>query len=262
MDRSVFLDFQFFQIKWYSVCILMAFLVGSLIIIKETMRKKMSQDEIINILFYGFIIGIIGARIYYVVFNLSYYQNPLDILKIWEGGLAIHGGIISVLLFLNWYTKKKKIDFLLLLDCMVVGLIIAQSIGRWGNFFNGEAYGRIVSLSFLKKMHLPNFIIEGMYINGQYREPTFLYESVLSLIGFIILILFRKKKSLKVGQLTGVYFIWYGVERFIIESFRADSLLLGTFKMAQIISIIFIGTGIILYRKNRKNDIKYIERYF
>lgn len=262
MDRSVFLDFQIFEIKWYSIFILLALFTGSFIVIKETKKKKMDPEELINILFYGFLIGILGARLYYVLFNLSYYQNLLDAIKIWEGGLAIHGGIISALLFLYWYTKKNKINLLLLLDCMVVGLIIAQSIGRWGNFFNGEAYGRIVSLNFLKNMHLPSFIIEGMYISGEYREPTFLYESILSFIGFIVLLLFRKKQNLKVGQLTGIYFIWYGIERFIIESFRSDSLMLGTIKMAQIVSIIFIGTGIYLYRKNIKKDIKYRERNF
>jgi len=262
MDRSVFLDFQIIQIKWYSVFILIALLTSSLIVKKETKKKKLDQEEFINILFYGFIIGILGARLYYVLFNLSYYQNLLDTIKIWEGGLAIHGGIISAFLFLYWYTQKKNINLLLLLDCMVVGLIIAQSIGRWGNFFNEEAYGRIVTLSFLKNMHLPSFIIEGMYINGEYREPTFLYESVLSFIGFIILLLFRKKKDLKVGQLTGMYFIWYGIERLIIESFRADSLLLGQIKIAQVVSLIFIGIGIFFYRKNNKKDIKYREEKF
>ena len=259
MDRSIFLDLHFFQIKWYSIFILLAMLSGSFIVIKETKKKKFDQDEIINILFYGFIVGIIGARLYYVLFNLSYYQNLLDVIKIWEGGLAIHGGILSALVFITWYSKQKKINLLLLLDCMVVGLILAQSIGRWGNFFNGEAYGRIVSLTFLKSIHIPKFIIEGMYIQNEYREPTFLYESILSFIGFIVLLRFRKKKNLKVGQLTGLYFIWYGIERLIIEFLRSDSLLLGPFKVAQIISIIFIGMGIVLYRKNIKKDLKYNE---
>lgn len=256
MDNTL-LDLGIIQIKWYSFFILIAVITASFLIIKEAKKKDINQDTIIDIIFYSLIFGIIGARVYYILFNLDFYlKSPIEMLKIWNGGLAIHGGLIAGLLFLLIYTKKKKLNFLLILDILVVGVIIAQSIGRWGNFFNGEAYGRIVSLSFLKGMHLPKFIIDNMYINGEYREPTFLYESILSLIGFIVLIVVRKRKNLKVGQLTGIYLIWYGIERFIIESFRSDSLMLGPLKMAQIISIISCIIGIYLLFKNIKNNNK------
>ena len=253
-------DFGFFQVKWYSFFIFLGTIVGSFLIYKEAKKKGLKEEDIENIIFYGFLIGILGARIYYVLFNLDFYlKNPTEIVKIWNGGLAIHGGIIGALIFLIFYTKKKKINLSLLLDTIVGGLFIGKSIGRWGNFVNGEAYGRIVTLEFLQKLHLPNFIIEGMYIDGFYREPTFLYESVFSFLGFLFLLGIRRIPKLRVSQLSGTYLIWYGTERLIIESFRSDSLMLGTIKMAQIISLLFIGIGIYFIFKNIKNNRLYNE---
>ena len=258
--NSTLLDLGFFSIKWYSFFIFAGIIAAVFVILKEYTKKDPNKDKLIDLLFYGIIIGILGARIYYVLFNLNYYlSNPLEIIEVWNGGLAIHGGIIAALIFVFIYCKKKKMNFLLLLDILVVGVIIAQALGRWGNFFNGEAYGRIVSLSFLKGMHLPKFIIDGMYIDGFYREPTFLYESLFSLLGFIVLILVRKIKQLRVGQLTGIYFLWYGIERFIIETFRSDSLLIGNIKIAQIVSIISCIVGIYLLFKNIKSNKLYKE---
>ncbi len=256
MDRVLF-DLGIFQIKWYSFLIFIGVITASFLIIKEAKSKKIDTDTIIDILFYGIIIGILGARIYYVLFNLNYYlSNPVEIIQIWNGGLAIHGGIIAGLIFLIIYSKKKKLNLLLLLDIAVVGLIIAQTIGRWGNFFNGEAYGRVVSLNFLKSLHLPKFIIDGMYIGGEYREPTFLYESIFSMICFVVLLIVRRLKNIKTGQICGIYFIWYGIERFIIESFRSDSLMLGPLKIAQIVSILSLILGIYLFTRNIKNSKK------
>ena len=243
------------HIRWYSIILMIAVTSAYLIICKEAKSKKIKDDLIVNIIFYGLLFGILGARVYYVLFNMNYYiNNPLEMFMTWNGGLAIHGGILFGLLFLIIYSKKKNINILLLLDIITPGLIIAQAIGRWGNFFNQEAYGRAVSLSFLKRLCLPNFIIQNMYIDGHYREPTFLYESFFSFVGFLIIILLRKKKNIKVGQLTGIYLIWYGIERLVIETFRSDSLMFGNIKIAQLISIIFILTGVFLYNKNRKKD--------
>lgn len=243
------------HIRWYSIILMIAVISAYLIICKEARKKTTKDDLIVNIIFYGLLFGILGARFYYVLFNMNYYMNnPLEIFMTWNGGLAIHGGLLFGLLFLIIYSKKKNINILLLLDIITPGLIIAQAIGRWGNYFNQEAYGRAVSLSFLKKLCLPNFIIQNMYIDGHYREPTFLYESFFSFVGFLIIILLRKKKNIKVGQLTGIYLIWYGIERLVIETFRSDSLMFGNIKIAQLISIIFILTGVFLYNKNRKKD--------
>ena len=144
--NKIFLDLGIVQIKWYSLFIFIAMLVASILIYREARRKKIDDDTLFNMIFYGIIIGILGARFYYVLFNLNYYlKYPLEILMIWNGGLAIHGGLLAGLLFMAYYSKKHKINILGILDILVVGVIIAQSIGRWGNFFNQEAYGGVIS---------------------------------------------------------------------------------------------------------------------
>lgn len=256
--NDVMFNLGIFQIKWYSFFIFLAMLTACLIIFKESKKKNVPDNYLTNLIFYGLIIGILGARLYYVIFNLDYYlNNPTQIFAIWNGGLAIHGGLISALIFLIIYSRKNKINILQMLDIMVVGVIIAQAIGRWGNFFNQEAYGNIISLQALKNMHLPKFIIDGMYISGSYREPTFLYESICSLIGFILLLILRATKKLKTGQLTAIYLIWYGIVRFGIETLRSDSLMLGQIKVAQLVSLLFVISGIALFIYSYKKKKKY-----
>ncbi len=249
------IDLGFISIHVYSLFLFVAMICGSFLAIREAKKQGIEEDFIINLLFYAIIFGIIGARIYFVMFHFDYYSsNPLDIFKIWEGGLAIHGGIIAAIITIYIYCHKYKVELLKTLDILVVGLIIAQAIGRWGNFFNGEAHGPETTLAYLTSLHLPQFIIDGMYINGSYYIPTFFFESVFCLIGFIILIILRKNKNLKIGQLTSFYLIWYGLIRFFIESFRTDSLMLFSFKIAQIVSIIMIIIGIIVLIKSKKNN--------
>lgn len=245
--NSVMLDLGFVKIYWYSFFILMGVIVGYKLAINESQKFKIPKDYMINYFFYVLIFGLLGARAYYVIFNFAEYQNNLlDIFKVWEGGLAIHGGIIAGILVTLVYTKKYKIPFFRIADIMVISLIIGQCIGRWGNFFNGEAHGPVTTLSFLQSLHLPKFIIDGMYINGTYYQPTFLYESIGCLIGFILLILIRKRKNLILGDLTSIYLIWYGIIRFFIEGLRTDSLLFFNLKAAQLVSIIMIICGILI----------------
>lgn len=245
--NSVMLDLGFIKIYWYSFFILMGVIVGYKLAINESQKFKILKDYMINYFFYVLIFGLLGARAYYVIFNFAEYQNNLlDIFKVWEGGLAIHGGIIAGILVTLVYTKKYKIPFFRIVDIMVISLIIGQCIGRWGNFFNGEAHGPVTTLSFLQSLHLPKFIIDGMYINGTYYQPTFLYESIGCLIGFILLILIRKRKNLILGDLTSIYLIWYGIIRFFIEGLRTDSLLFFNLKAAQLVSIIMIICGILI----------------
>lgn len=253
MDK-VALDFGPIQIYWYSIFIFIGMLVACFVIYKEAKKRGIDEDFLVNATFNTIIIGIIGARLYYVLFNLPYYlNNPIEIFEIWNGGLAIHGGIFAGLLFLIYYTKKHNQNLLKLLDIIVVGLIIAQAIGRWGNFFNSEAYGPITTSAHLKSLGIPEFVINGMYILGEYREPTFFYESVWCLFGFCAMIMIRRYKYLKVGQLTGFYLIWYGVIRLFIEGMRTDSLMLGPIKVAQLVSLCFIITGIIISIKSIKS---------
>lgn len=245
------------KIYYYSICILIGISIGIFLLFKEAKKQKIDKDKLGDLLFYTILFGILGARIYYVIFNLSYYiKNPLEIIAIWHGGLAIHGGIIAGLITIIYLTKKYKLNTLKIIDMSVPSLIIAQSIGRWGNFFNGEAYGKVVTLSHLKSQHIPNFIIDRMKIDGSYHQPTFLYESILCLIGFIILMILKNNKSLKITNLTSFYLIWYGLIRLVIEYYRTDSLMLGPIKMAMLISIVFIISGVVLLIKS-KNQKRY-----
>lgn len=254
--NPIFLDLGIIQIYWYSIFILLGFLIGGTLALWEARRWEIPEDFMINLFFYVIIFAFLGARIYYILFNLEYYMNdPISMIKVWEGGLAIHGGIIACIIFIIFYTKKYKVNTLRILDILAVSLIIGQAIGRWGNFFNQEAYGSATTLEFLKGLHLPQFIIDGMFINGTYYQPTFLYESIGCLLGFIVLLIFRRRKHTKVGYVTALYLIWYGVLRFFIESLRQDSLMLGNFKMAQIVSIILVISGIIIFIRLRKVSV-------
>ncbi len=245
--NEILIDFGVFQISWYSVCILIGIFVGGFLILKEGKKFNVNPDFITNLVFWMVFLGVVGSRIYYVAFNWDYYTvNLLSILKIWEGGLAIHGAIILGILTLIIYAKKYKVKILVLCDIFSVGVIIGQAIGRWGNFFNQEAHGPEVSRTFLEGLYLPNFIIEGMNIYGIYYHPTFLYESLWCFLGFIILLLIRRYKYLKIGQLTGTYFMWYSVGRFFIEALRTDSLMIENLKAAQIVSVIMFLIGLVL----------------
>lgn len=242
------IDLGFITIHWYSIILFIAIIIGSKIILNESKRWNIPEDFMVNLIFWALICGIIGARVYYVIFNMDYYgSNTLEMFQFWKGGLAIHGGIIGALIFIIFYCNKYNANILRILDIIVVGLILAQAIGRWGNFFNGEAHGPIVTLSFLESMHIPSFIINGMYINGHYYMPTFLFESIWCLVGFVVLLFFRRWKYNKIGMVTALYLIWYGIGRFFIESFRTDSLMLSSLKMAQIVSIIMIIIGVIIF---------------
>lgn len=259
--NPILLDLGVIKIYWYSAMIFLGLLIGGWLILKEAERFNISEDFIVNLFFFTIPIAVIGARLYYVIFNWDYYSvNMSEIFMIWEGGLAIHGGMLFGLLWIIFYTKKYKVNTFRILDMIVIGLIIGQAIGRWGNFFNGEAHGTATTLEHLQSLHIPEFIINGMNIGGTYYLPTFLYESIWCLLGFIILLVIRRLKYIKIGQTTAVYLIWYGIGRFIIEGMRTDSLLIGNFRQAQIISIIMVILGIVIFilkGKGSKLDNQY-----
>ena len=251
MNRVAFNIFGF-NVYYYSLCILLGVIVAYILITREGKKQGLQKEFISDLIFYTLIIGILGARVYYCVFNLDYYlANPSEILKIYNGGLAIHGGVIAGLIFVYFYTKKKNISFIKILDIVAPAVIIAQSFGRWGNFFNQEAHGGITTYQNLKNMHIPEFIINGMHIEDKYYYPTFFFESIWCLIGFIILMIARKNKNLRKGFQIGFYFIWYGIGRFFIETLRTDSLMFFGLKIAQIVSLIGIIIGIIIIVTNR-----------
>ncbi len=259
MDPIMFSIFGI-DIYWYSVFILIGIIIGIILLEKEAKKFKYPPDLIFNICFWAIIIGIIGARLYYCLFNFSYYKNNLlEIFAIWNGGLAIHGGLIAGLLTVIFLAKKHHLNFLKLLDMAIPSLILAQAIGRWGNFFNSEAHGIATTYTQLKDLLIPEFIIEGMELGGIYYLPTFYFESLWCLLGFIILLIIRKLKYIKIGATTCIYLIWYSLGRFFIEAWRTDSLMLGGFKVAQIISITMFITGltylIILSRKGKYENL-------
>ena len=257
MNRFIFKNGPF-SITWYSVFILLGVVLAIIIMIKEAKKYNIPKPFIINLTFWCMIFGILGARVYYVLFNFDYYsQYPLEIIKIWNGGLAIHGGIIAGVITLIVYCKKYNVNILKMTDIAVTGLILGQAIGRWGNFFNSEAHGGIVSKAFLEGLHLPDFIIRGMHINGNYYHPTFLYESIACFIGLFALLGIRSMKETKLGNTTALYLIWYGIVRFFIESLRTDSLMLGNIKVAQLVSIIMIIGGVIMFIITRRKCKKY-----
>ena len=238
--NNVFFSFGGITIYWYSITMLLGILTGIYIAMEEAKRQGLS-NYLDNLIFYLILFGIIGARMYYVIFEFDAYKyNLLDIFKVWEGGLAIYGAVIAGALVIVYYAKKHKQSIIKTTDILVPGLIIGQAIGRWGNFFNGEAHGYAVSFAILKKQHL-----HKMHINGSYYLPTFLYESIWCLLGFIILLLIRKITKRKKGIVTYSYFIWYGTGRLFIEELRTDSLYIGNIRVSQLVSIILIIIGII-----------------
>ncbi len=250
MNR-VAIDLGFVEIYWYSLAILTGIVLGGVVAYLELKRLKMDTKFFLDMIFYVIIFGFLGARLYYVLFNLDYYLlNPTEIIKVWNGGLAIHGGIIAGVLTIIIYSlkhEKKWLEILKYLDVLTLGLIIGQIIGRWGNFFNSEAHGGVTTVAFLKSIHIPNFIINGMIIDGVVYHPTFFYESILNLVGLIILLIVRKIKKVKTGTLLAIYLAWYAIVRFFVESMRTDSLMLGSLKMAQVISIVLFLLAIVIF---------------
>ncbi|MFV0380101.1 MAG: prolipoprotein diacylglyceryl transferase [Anaerorhabdus sp.] len=249
--RQIFLKVGPLSIQWYAMLILLGAAACFYVSFKEMKKANYKMEVAEDIIMGCFISGIIGARLWYCLFyDINYYlQDPIRILKIYEGGLAIQGGLIFGALYGFYYAYKKKIDFIRLADMIVPNLLLAQAIGRWGNFMNQEAHGNIVSEAYYN--NFPNFIKDGMFINGNYYLPTFLYESVLNIIGFILFTFIIKKLNekyhfLRRGNGLSFYLIWYGISRYIVEGLRTDSLMVGNLRMAQLTSIAFIVVGIIL----------------
>lgn len=234
-----------FTIRFYALCILFGMIIAIILGLREAKKMNISTDDIFTGGVWGIILGVLGARIYYVIFEFKTYKNnPLEMFAIWNGGLAIHGGIIVAFVFAFFYCRKKKINILAVLDFVAIGLLIGQICGRWGNFFNQEAHGGETTLEFLRSLRLPDFIIKQMRIEGVYYHPTFYYESMWNLVCLIVLLILRRTKTIRLGDCTGIYLIWYGIGRFWIEGMRTDSLMIGSIKQNQLISIVLIVVGI------------------
>ncbi|QHT60388.1 prolipoprotein diacylglyceryl transferase [Paenibacillus lycopersici] len=214
------------QIHWYGIIIAVGAMLGLFLAIKEGKRFGISQEFFFDMLLIGLPSALIGARLYYVAFEWGQYKNnPSEIIAIWHGGIAIYGALIGAIIAVSIYTRRKGYSFLRIADICAPGLIVGQMMGRWGNFMNQEAHGGQVSENFLRgTLHLPNFIVNQMNIQGAYYHPTFLYESLWSLLGLVVLLLLRRVSFLRAGELFMSYFIWYSIGRFYVEGVRTDSL--------------------------------------
>lgn len=238
------------DIYWYAVIITMAFIIGLIILKINEGKYNIKFDDCLDIFIITFPVSIIGARLYYILFNLQYYfENPSEILNIRGGGMAIYGGIIAGAISIFIVTKIKKINFLDMLDYTVPALALGQAIGRWGNFINGEAYGTETNLPWAISV-----LENGIYKNV---HPTFLYESLATFIIFIVLTKLSKKRAFR-GEITYIYIILYSFARFFIEGIRIDSLMLNNIRISQILSLILFVTfcGMLSYDVGKKYKAK------
>lgn len=187
------------QIYWYAIIIVSGIAIALWLANREALRVGLKEDDMTNFILWALPIAIIGARLYFILFDLEpYLADPIQIFNTRSGGLAIYGGLIAAAIVLVIYTRHNFIDPWLFLDVVAPSVMLAQAMGRWGNFTNHEAYGGETTRQFLENLHLPQFIIDNMYIDGAFRQPTFLYESMWSLAGFILILIIRKKFLLSV----------------------------------------------------------------
>jgi phosphatidylglycerol:prolipoprotein diacylglycerol transferase len=232
-------------IHWYGLIISIALLLGFSMVIYRSKNTEITTEFFLDFFIIGVPVSLIGARLYYVIFNFDYYiNNPLQIVAIWKGGIAIHGAVLGGLIVLVVLTKRRRLSFLKIVDIIAPALILGQAIGRWGNFINQEAYGGVVSEQFISKF--PDFIKNQMYIEGNYHHPTFLYESIWNLLIFGILIWLDNKDFIKEGDIFFSYLIGYSIGRFFIEGLRTDSLMFFNIQVAQLVSIFLILFGFIM----------------
>ncbi|MBR8829112.1 MAG: prolipoprotein diacylglyceryl transferase [Gomphosphaeria aponina SAG 52.96 = DSM 107014] len=235
-------------LRWYGLLIASAVLIGIFLSQYLAQRRQVNPDLIADSAIWMIIFALVGARIYYVAFQWEEYaQRPGEIIAIWQGGIAIHGAIIGGSLAGIIFARLNKISFWQLADLIVPSLALGQAIGRWGNFFNSEAFGRPTNLPW--KLFIPPDRRPLEYINNPYFHPTFLYESLWNLLVFaLLLFLFfwglRHREKLKVGTITLVYLIAYSSGRIWIEGLRTDSLMLGPLRIAQVVSLVAIAFGL------------------
>lgn len=245
-----------FEVRWYGILIALGVISALVLAYFNCKRRGLSFEVLSDGFLIAFPCAIIGARLYYVLFEFDNYRNNLiEILNIRQGGLAIHGGLIGAFIAAYIFAKVKKINILEYLDIAAPSIILAQAIGRWGNFMNSEAHGGPISQEFISKF--PSFIQEGMNIGGTYYHPTFLYESLWNIIVCTILLIILYKKRDNNGVVIGSYIALYSVGRLFIEGLRTDSLMFAGFRVAQLVSIAGIVAGIVLVMyANRKKAVQ------
>lgn len=249
-----------FGVHWYGVIIAVGFLLAVLWCCRQSAGFGIKQDDVIDLLFFAVPLGIIGARLYYVVFRWEDYDSLVQIVRIWDGGLAIYGGIIASVLTVLVFSKVRKLNFWAFADLGCMGLFIGQCVGRWGNFVNVEAFGSVTDvpwrmagpdvaayLSWTGQIDAETY---DQIVNGTLGvHPTFFYESLWTLAGFLLLAFVVKDRRRFDGQMFACYAAWYGVGRFFIEGLRTDSLGLGDVRVSQVLAAVsaVVSVGIMAY---------------
>ncbi len=233
------------EIRWYGIIITFGMILAVLYTWYRTKQIGLDVDTVLDFSIFAILAGVIGARLYYVIFDGGYTSFG-DIFAIWNGGLGIYGGVIGGALAVWGVCRFKKISFGKMADCIIPGVMIAQAIGIWGNFFNGEAHGSVVTESsplYFLRMGLSTPHNIGNVSGMAFVHPTFLYESVWNVIGFILFNVFYKKKSFD-GEILCWYMAWYGFGRMFIESLRTDSLMLGPIRISMAVGFVCVIVGI------------------
>lgn len=257
------------EIRWYGLIIVTGIILAFSYAVYRSKREGFTNDDMLDLFIYTVLGGVVGARLYYVLTSLDRYDSFWQVFQVWNGGLGIYGGIIGGALAIFIVCKVKKKSFIKAFDMIAPGVMIGQLIGRWGNFCNGEAFGHISAFEFFGKRFstpgasdLPWIMEVNSYASGYETvtaHPTFLYESLWNLIGFIIINAFYKRKKFN-GQIFFMYIAWYGFGRMFIEGLRSDSLYIGGVKISQLIGLLcaVVGVAVIIYKlikekKERKN---------
>ena len=240
-----------FAIHWYGVMIALGFLLAILYAVRSAPRFGIPLDPMTDVVLVSTPISVLFARIYYILFYdgiSTFWKEPLKVFRVWEGGLAIYGAVIGAFLAGYVMCRIRKIKPLAMIDLASLGFLIGQCLGRWGNFFNQEAFGRNTDLPWGMTGSIIATGVNGSgYIASQPVHPTFLYESLWCLIGFILLHIWSKKRYRFHGQIFCGYLAWYGLGRFFIEGLRTDSLMLGTMRVSQLLAALCVIGGIVLY---------------
>lgn len=245
-----FFSIGFLEIRFYGLIVACAVLAGYFFARKNSWKFGVSQQALDDFTFWAVIIGLIGARIYYVIFSLNVFlENPSEIYKFWHGGLSIYGGILAGIIFAYFYSRKKAFSFFQLFDLAALSLPLAQAIGRFGNFFNQEAFGSPTNLPW--RMYISPQNRPSEFSNFEFFHPAFLYEALFDLVIFAVLL--RVQKKLKMGYLGFAYLATYSLGRFFIEGIRVDSFFVSGFRGDQIVALIlFLFSGsMILYKMGK-----------
>ncbi len=261
------------EVRWYGIVIMLGMILGVIYALRKAKQSGISADALLDYVLFAVPVGIVCARLYYVIFNISDYHSIGEVFAIWNGGLAIYGGIIGGFFTMLVVAKVKKMNFLSVIDCFAPGVMIGQMLGRWGNFFNAEAYGALshISFPFIGDIATPVFendyifrmVIENDRVGTIAVHPTFIYEALWNLVGFLLIHFYFKNKKFN-GEIALIYASWYGFGRSFIEGLRTDSLTQGAFRVSQMLALLCVIAGItliIIGRHKAKEKAKELDGY-